>query len=57
MSIRVMGAAIIGLMGMASAMGAEKRPQRLADVDPQAKPHGGNGLQERAEFLQEHIGK
>ena len=35
--IRVMGAAIIGLLGMASAL-AQTAPQRLADVDPEAKP-------------------
>lgn len=35
--IRVMGAAIIGVMGIASALG-QTGPQRLADVDPEAKP-------------------
>ena len=35
--IRVMGAAIVGLLGMASAL-AQTAPQRLADVDPEAKP-------------------
>jgi hypothetical protein len=35
--IRVMGAAIVGLLGMASAL-AQTGPQRLADVDPEAKP-------------------
>jgi hypothetical protein len=37
LAIRVMEAAIVGLMGMASAL-AQAAPQRLADVDPQAKP-------------------
>ena len=35
--IRVMEAAIVGLMGMASALG-QAGPQRLAAVDPEAKP-------------------
>ncbi len=35
--IRMVVAAIVGLLGMASAL-AQTAPQRLADVDPEAKP-------------------